>query len=110
MLVSFALTELNAGERILQTPKFRVVIAHLCEEGCVSCDTIFYHGTNKKTKTTIALVGETLHTLAGDGVTPNRFIGYQFVNEDTTYLVEESGHLTVTQNDKVILEEKGVWE
>ena len=103
-------SELSAGERVLQTPKFRIVIAHLCEEGCVSCDTIFYHGTNKKTKTTIALVGETLHTMASDGVTPSRFIGYRFVNEGTTYLVQEGGLLTVTQNDNVILEEEGVWE
>ena len=70
----------------------------------------FCKSTNKRTNAVIALVGGTLHTMDSDGVTPNRFTGYWFVNGTTSYHVDESGLLTVTRNDEVIVEEKGVWE
>lgn len=85
------------------------MIEHLCEEGCVSCDQIRYTGTSKTTKRSITLMGETVHTLDADGVTPNKFLGYRFVSGSTEYFVHWDGRLVVSQKGKNLLEEKGKW-
>lgn len=97
------------GDEVLDTPSFRIVIERLCEEGCVSCDQIRYTGTSKKTKRSITLMGETVHTLEEDGVTPNKFLGYRFRSGKTVYFIHDLGTLEVTREGKTLVREKGKW-
>ncbi len=104
-----ALAPAAFAEQVFDTPSFRIVIEHLCEEGCVSCDQIRYTGTSKKTKRSITLMGETVHTLEEDGVTPNKFLGYRFRSGKTVYFIGHLGVLEVTQDGRTLVHEKGRW-
>ncbi len=108
--VLFVITPVTGAPDILETPGFLISIERLCEEGCVSCDQIRYTGTSKKTKKSITLMGETIHTYEADGVTPNVFKGYRFVKDSTVYIVHADGILIVTKDGKVLIEEKGEWK
>lgn len=94
----------------LTTKNYVVTIDRHCDEGHVSCSNVSYLGRSKISGNSIRLKGETLHSLCADGVTPCRFLGYRFKNEDIQYIVFESGLLQVRQGtDKILLEEQGVW-
>jgi hypothetical protein len=88
------------------TKSYFIYITHSCPEGCVSCDNIKLRCTNRATGKTVELTGNTLHTLAADGVTPARFLGYQFVDGTTVYMLLEFGNFTITKNKKNIVKEK----
>jgi hypothetical protein len=94
----------------LTTPSFIVDIKVQCAEGNVSCDKVDYVGKSRKTGKSIALHGKTMHTLCADGVTPCRFLGYEFWNGKINYRVGEDGTLLVTQGRKVLVSEKGEWK
>ncbi len=94
----------------LSTPNYRVEIKNNCEEGVVACDDVTYFGTSKISGNSLELKGSTWHTICADGVTPCRFLGYVFENQGTVYRVYDSGMLTVTKEDGVVLvEEQGEW-
>ncbi|WP_229467490.1 hypothetical protein [Massilia sp. Mn16-1_5] len=95
--------------RTLTTPSFIVRIEVNCPEGHVTCRHVGYRGTSRKTGKSIALSGKTQHSLCADRKTPCGFQGYEFWNGTTRYRVLEDGRLFVTQNDKVLLEERGSW-
>jgi len=94
----------------LTTPSFTVEITVNCEEGSVTCDDVAYVGTSKKTGKSIKLHGRTKHTTCADGVTPCRFLGYEFRNGKIYYHVLEDGTLLVVQGKKTLLSEKGEWQ
>lgn len=94
----------------LTTPSFVVKVTVNCAEGNVTCDDVTYVGTSRKTGKSIKLRGKTMHTLCADGVTPCRFLGYEFRNGKIDYQVTEDGQLTVTQGKKTLLSEKGEWQ
>jgi hypothetical protein len=95
----------------LTTNNYVVTITKNCEEGNVTCDDITYRGISKQTGEAITLKGSTKHTKCADGMTPCKFIGYEFKNGNITYLVLESGLLQVFQGEsEVLLEEQGKWE
>ena len=95
----------------LDTPNYTVEIQQLCPEGEVQCQDVLYKGTSKLSGASIELQGSTLHSLCADGVTPCRFLGYQFNNGRIRYLVFESGLLQVIgSSGKVLLEEQGLWD
>ena len=94
----------------LLTKNYKIVVNSKCSEGNVTCDNVTYVGINRKTGKSIKLKGSTWHTLCADGVTPCRFQGYIFKNGNVTYFVHQDGYLKVTQNNKVLLEEKGEWK
>jgi hypothetical protein len=94
----------------LTTPSFIVEVTVNCEEGNVTCDDVGYVGTSKKTGKRIKLHGKTMHTLCADGVTPCRFLGYEFRNGKTRYQVLDDGTLLVVQGKKTLLNEKGEWQ
>jgi hypothetical protein len=97
------------AQEVLLTPSFTVTIVG-CPEGVVSCDDVKYVGVSKKTGNTLQLKGKTLHTMAADGVTPSRFIGWQFRNGKTVYTVTDEGALEVKQGTKTLVSEQGRWE
>lgn len=95
----------------LDTPNYTVEIQQLCPEGEVQCQQVMYKGTSKVSGASIELKGSAWHSLCADGVTPCRFLGYQFKNGRIRYLVHESGLLQVIgSSGKVVLEEQGVWD
>jgi hypothetical protein len=95
----------------LDTPNYKVEIQQLCPEGEVQCQQVLYKGTSKVSGASIELKGSAWHSLCADGVTPCRFLGYQFKNGRIRYLVHESGLLQVIgSSGKVVLEEQGVWD
>ncbi len=95
----------------LDTPNYTVEIQQLCPEGEVQCQQVLYKGTSKVSGASIELKGKAWHSLCADGVTPCRFLGYQFNNGRIRYLVHESGLLQVMgSSGKVLLEEQGVWD
>ena len=54
--------------------------------------------------------GKTVHALCADGVTPCRFVGYEFKDGKLTYLVKEEGELLIRQGTQVIADEHGTLE
>lgn len=99
-----------ASAGTLMTPNFQVQVSRNCGEGSVTCDNVSYTGTNIHTGATIQLKGRTLHTICADGVTPCRFLGYQFRNGEYTYIVTQDGRLIVEQGEQLLLDESGTWQ
>ncbi len=97
------------AQQVLLTPSFTVTITG-CAEGEVSCDNVKYTGVSKKNGSRIRLTGRTLHTLGADGVTPSRFLGWEFRNGKTVYTVTEGGLLEVRQGAKTLVSEQGKWK
>ncbi len=96
------------AQEVLVTPNYAVTVIG-CKEGSVSCDDARYIGVSRKSGKVLTLKGRTLHTLGADGVTPSRFLGYEFRNGNTVYRVSQEGVLDVRQGEKVVVSEKGKW-
>ncbi len=94
----------------LRTQNYRVTITVNCPEEEVVCNDVTYDGSNVNTGESLQLQGRTVSTLCADGVTPCRFIGYEFFNGDYRYLVTEEGRLQVSINGEIILDQSGNWE
>lgn len=47
--------------------------------------------------------------MCADGVTPCRFLGYQFDNGRYRYFISDAGELVVSKGDKVLSTESGEW-
>ncbi|MDJ0660038.1 MAG: hypothetical protein QNJ42_11195 [Crocosphaera sp.] len=94
----------------IKTENYRIILRSYCIEGAVTCNHVSYEGINLHTGDSIQLAGKTIHTTCVDGVTPCRFLGYQFVNGDYTYIVRSDGSLLVYQANNLILQEEGTWQ
>ncbi|WP_171574021.1 hypothetical protein [Leptolyngbya sp. Cla-17] len=103
------LATVDAWAETLKTKSFNVKITRNCPEGVVVCNNVGYFGRDLKTGQSIRLVGKTLHTTCQDGITPCRFLGYQFQNRNYRYFVREDGTLQVYQGKKLLLQERGTW-
>ena len=101
---------LAGAAETLDTPSFTVTIDVRCAEGNVTCDDGGYLGTSKKSGKAIRLTGRTRHSICADGVTPCRFLGYEFKNGATTYFLSEGGELIVERRGKQLLREQGEWK
>lgn len=76
-------------------------------KGYVTCDKVKYYDQNLKTGKSISLIGKTIHTTGADGVTPGRFLGYEFRNKNYLYRVTEDGILLIYRGKKLIFKEQG---
>ncbi|MDO9359510.1 MAG: hypothetical protein Q7T70_11015 [Polaromonas sp.] len=94
----------------LTTQSFSIQIQSNCAEGDVVCDDVTYRGKSRRTGQSLVLKGKTMHSLCADGVTPCRFLGYEFRNGPFRYVVYENGGLLVTRGKKVLVEETGNWQ
>ena len=107
--IAFVLAAVSSLADTLTTPSYKITVV-CCDEYVVSCDTVKYVGVSRKTGKSIALTGRTVHTTGADGVTPSRFLGYEFKNGRTSYFVGDDGELRVTQGSKILVEERGSWK
>ncbi|MDJ0845241.1 hypothetical protein [Crocosphaera sp.] len=94
----------------IKTENYHIILRSHCREGAVTCHHVSYEGININTGDRIQLAGKTIHITCPDGVTPCRFLGYQFVNGDYTYIVRSDGSLLVYQANNLILREEGNWQ
>jgi hypothetical protein len=93
----------------LITPSYKIVIGS-CPEGYVTCDNIPFEITDLKTGDISSHAGRTLHTLCADGVTPCRFLGYQFSGDTGKFYIYDNGALEIKgKSGQVILFEEGMW-
>lgn len=94
----------------LVTKGYDIHIDSQCAEGEVTCERVSYHGVNRSSGQSIRLTGTTRHAPCADGVTPCRFLGYEFRNGDVSYVVAADGTLTVTDGSgQTLLHEQGTW-
>lgn len=102
-------TAAGVPAQTLLTPGYRVTIEPRCPEGEVECAEVGYRGLSRRSGRAITLEGRTLHTRCADGVTPCRFVGWEFRNGDTVYRVLESGELIVQRGERLLVHERGEW-
>jgi hypothetical protein len=109
-LVALAESPPVSAQSTLITENHVVTITVNCEEGNVTCDDVTYHGVSRISGAETTLRGATMHTSCADGVTPCRFLGYEFTHGARTYRVYETGLLQVSgDRSKVLSEERGTW-
>jgi len=108
LIATLSLTDVASAET-LRTRNFSVTITRNCPEGYVICNNVEYFGKNLNTGDSIRLNGKTIHATCADGITPCRFLGYEFRNRNYLYQVTADGTLLVYQGEKVILREKGTF-
>lgn len=94
----------------LTTKNFQIDITRNCPEGSVTCDNVTYKGVDLKSGKSIQLTGRTVYSLGADGVTPGRFLGYEFLNGDYRYFVSDDGTLQIYQGKKLLQQEQGTWQ
>jgi hypothetical protein len=96
-----------ANAETLKTKNFSIKITVNCPEGNVTCNDVTYFGKDLKTGKSIRLTGKTIHSVGADGVTPSRFLGYEFRNNSYVYRVTADNQLLVYKGKKLILQEQG---
>ena len=101
---------LDSEGEVLLTPSFRVVVNRRCPEGAVVCDRVSYLGVDRQSGASLRLMGKTLHVTCADGVTPCRFLGYEFRHGAYLYMVWEDGRLEVSRSVTILLAEQGEWQ
>ncbi len=101
---------LVAQASTLVTQDYIVTISQNCVEGDVDCDNVTYYGVNTNTGASLDLQGRTVHAPCTDGITPCRFMGYEFFNGAYRYFVAQNGTLQIFQNGQRILEQSGYWD
>jgi hypothetical protein len=99
----------GARTQVLDTPGYTVRIEIRCPEGEVSCADVGYRGESKRSRRSLALAGRSVHATCADGVTPCRFLGWQFANGGYTYFVGTDGRLVVRNGDRVLVDQAGTW-
>jgi hypothetical protein len=107
-------SEWKVGTRVLLTPGWVVAVVEMNPTGRAPAvaGEVTYIGMSRKTGKCIRLGGCTWHTKAPDG-TPGVYLGWIFRNDNVTYMVGDdvdTGHLTVTDGSKVLVDEAGVWQ
>ena len=99
-----------ALDRTLETPSFLIRITDNCVKRDANCHDVAYLGTSKKTGKGIKLRGKRKQGGCVDGVVPCAPQGYAFWNGHTYYEVSDDGSLSVLQQEKILLKERGSWK
>ena len=98
-----------AAAQTLETRGYRVTLEPRCAEGEVACEEVGYTGVSRRSGLRIELTGRALHLSCADGVTPCRFVGWEFRNGEHVYRVLEHGELVVTRGGTVLVRQRGRW-
>ena len=95
----FAFADMKLAEQCtFETDDLWIKLINLCEEGELSCDKMVYIGLNKKTGYFITLTGKSVISKRN-----YNFLYYEFINNDTTYMITRDNNLEITQGGKLIL-------
>ena len=78
-----------------------IKLVQLCPEGDIACDKVIYIGLNKKTGDFITLQGKTVVSKRN-----NNFLYYEFINNDTKYIIDRNNFLEIIKDNKTILSQK----
>ena len=113
MRINFLLLALffsfSAQANVLLSINYEIAIG-ACSEGEVSCKNIPITLQNLKTGAFTKHIGETVHSLCSDKVTPCKFWGYRFVAGELTYFITDSGKVEVTDStNNLVQHEEGEW-
>jgi hypothetical protein len=109
ILILLLFISFGVNAETLITPTYEIEIGS-CPEGYVTCDTIQFDVKELKADIISAYTGGTLHTLCQDGVTPCRFLGYQFRGDIGHFYILSDGNLEIDdQSGQAILVEQGQW-
>ena len=109
IVISFGWLIEGAIADTLTTKGFKIDIQVNCEEGNVTCNRVSYRAKDLKTGKSLRLSGKTIHSLCADGVTPCRFLGYEFRNRNYRYIVTDGGLLEVYKGEKLLVSQQGTW-
>lgn len=90
--------------------RYVIELDRQCLEGDVTCDMYEITLVDRSRGERQVMYGQTLHTVCADGVSPCRFMGYQFAGKDLRYRLYETGTLEVYDRDnKIVRSERGEW-
>ena len=78
-----------------------IKLVTLCPEGDIACDKVIYIGLNKKTGDFITLQGKTVVSKRN-----NNFLYYEFINNDTKYIIDRDNFLEIIKDNQTILSQK----
>lgn len=78
-----------------------IKLVNLCPEGELSCDKVIYIGLNKKTGDFITLQGKAVVSKRN-----SNFLYYEFINNDTKYIIDRNNFLEIIKDNKTILSQK----
>ncbi|CAI8836152.1 hypothetical protein [Kosakonia quasisacchari] len=91
-----------------ETDKFKIKLVTACGNG-VNCNEATYYGVRKKDRAEVTLKGSVVRQYCEQAICP--IITYTFKNGTTTYRLSKiDNSLTVIQNSKILLDEKGIWK
>ena len=93
----------------LTTANYRITITHHCPEEHLTCQNVSYQSTHRHTGASVRLTGQTVHTPCADGVSPCRFIGYEFRQGNYRYFLTHD-ELQIYHGSQLLLVEKGTWD
>ena len=110
ILFAAASLSLTAQAQTLVTESYEITITPLCEEGVVVCDNVVFHSISNGKGEKLTIGGTTIHSLCADGITPCRFLGYQFTTSTQNYSVFETGEFQISNKEGTVLfKESGKW-
>ena len=98
----------SASAETFETPRFTFVTEFLCPEGVVVCDNIRIEVTVKDSNEVFLVRGSTWHTLAEDGITPKKWLGYRFRKSGNDWYLDRFHGLRIVDAEGLeLLSEKG---
>ncbi len=78
-----------------------IKLVQLCPEGELVCDKVIYIGLNKKTGDFITLQGKAVISKRN-----SNFLYYEFINNDTKYIIDRNNFLEIIKDNNTILSQK----
>lgn len=98
----------EAKIRHLDTKSFNIKVTLNCDSTDKPCNQALYEGTRKSDGATLTLHGKVFRASCSEPICLVN--SYEFKNKNATYLLETIvPSLTVTINNKIVVDEKGVW-
>lgn len=99
-----------SGEFVTQ--HYKLIIITNCKAENVTCDDIDLTAINRDSEIIIFQTkGRTRHSRSANGITPGRFLGYEFKIENMTYFLTEDDTLLIkADKSDIVIKEKGEWQ
>lgn len=113
-LIGLLMLVLHVQAGTLVTDAGIVHVDSLCPEGYVECDYVSLKFAGQAGSAKPSLLGSTLYSRCADGISPCRFLGYEFPKAHTTIRIYDQGDSVLieeTQNDSghIISHQSTAW-